>query len=459
MRRDLIHSLRGNRSAIAFFAGWAMDATPFRKLHKNGYDIYLFYDYRTVEPTLYEELFQRYDKVAVVAWSFGVAVANTLISTREETRIAINGTAQGVDNKLGLPKPYNDLTLRRLSPETLATFYHRVFSDDAGDTFFANPPRRPIDELAEELRSLGDTRFPAPSPCWDKVYVSDSDLIIPPANQIRSWEYFGPEIIAGGAHGIDFQKIIDSDIVNKNIVAQRFTRKAQSYENHADVQRSMASELMRLLDQNGVTVTGKDILEVGIGTGFLTRLYCGANPSSVTAVDLADSATLKAVLTDSGCNFKGEILTADAEQFVAGKTECYDLILTASTIQWFNSQRLFLANCAAALRKGGILAIATFAPGTFHEISDITRSALKYYPVEWYKRNAPDELQLIDSHEDSVVLRFDDARRLLEHISLTGVNAVSHQPSTVSHTINLLKRLPHEPTLTYNPIYLIFRKL
>ncbi|MDE6266042.1 MAG: DUF452 family protein [Muribaculaceae bacterium] len=459
MRRHLIHSAPGNRSAIAFFAGWAMDSTPFRKLHKSGYDIYLFYDYRTVEPELYTSLFRKYEKVAVVAWSFGVAVANRLISTREETRIAVNGTAQGVDNHCGLPKPYNDLTLKRLSPETLDTFYHKVFADDEGDWFFSSLPQRPLDELAAELRTLGETEFTSPSPYWDKAYISEYDKIIPPVNQFNSWREFSPEVIADGAHGVDFQKIIDSDIVNKAVVAQRFTRKARSYEDNADVQRDMAAELMRLLDKNGISIGGKDILEVGIGTGFLTRLYCGRHPSSVTAVDLADSETLTAIIADALPDFSGTVLTADAERFVADKTDCYDVILTASTIQWFNSQRLFLSNCARALRKGGVLAIATFAPGTFHEITEITRSALTYYPIEWYRQNSGPSLQLADCKEDNIILKFSDPRRVLEHISLTGVNAVSHQPSTVSHTISLLRRLPDEPTLTYNPIYLIFKKI
>lgn len=459
MRKLLIDSAPGNRSAIAFFAGWAMDATPFRRLHKSGYDIYIFFDYRTIEPEKYLSLYDEYDKVAVVAWSFGVAVANTLISTREETRIAVNGTAQGVDNQLGLPRPYNNLTLRKLSPETLDTFYHKMFHDAGGEQFFENKPSRPLSELAEELKILGDTKFSAPSNCWDKVYISSADHIIPPANQMKSWEEFHPEIIENGAHGVDFQKIIDSDIVDKSVVAQRFTRKAHSYECHANVQRDMASNLMDLLKKNNISVADKELLEIGIGTGFLTRLYCLDNPAQVTAVDIADSETLARILETTGCGFQGTIITEDAERFIADKSDCYDLILTSSTIQWFNSQRLFIANCARTLRKGGILAIATFAPGTFQEISNITGSALTYHPKSWYERVSRGILQLVDCREDNITLQFSDSRRLLEHISLTGVNALSQRPSTVSNTISLLKRLPKEPTLTYNPIYLIFRKL
>lgn len=459
MRRQLIYSAVGNRSAIAFFAGWAMDQAPFSHLCKSGYDIYIFYDYRSVEPELYTSLFSLYDKVAVVAWSFGVAVVNTLISQREETRIAVNGTAQGVDNRCGLPKPYNNLTLRHLSPETLDTFYHKVFPDDLFDLLFANRPSRDLGELAQELKVIGDTEFLPPSPFWDKVYVGGKDFIIPPENQLRSWADHNPVFIADGAHGVDFQHIIDTDIVNKAVVAQRFTRKAESYETHAGVQRDMAARLMEMLRANKITLGGKRVLEVGIGTGFLTRLYSSEAMESAEAVDIADRETLVRILRDAGCHFPGTVITADAEEYIANKSDCYDVILSASTIQWFNSQRQFIANCARALRKGGILAIATFAPGTYQEISSITRSSLTYYPIDWYVNAVKGMFEPVDCREESITISFPDPHKLMEHISLTGVNAVSQQQSTVSHTISLMRRLPRNPNLTYNSIYLIFRKL
>ncbi|MDE7153110.1 MAG: DUF452 family protein [Muribaculaceae bacterium] len=459
MRRELIHREEGNRSAIAFFAGWAMDGKPFGNLRKSGYDIYLFYDYRTVEPELYTGVFGQYDSVALVAWSFGVAVANRLLTGDEEIRIAVNGTAQGVDNQRGLPKPYNALTLRRLSEATLLSFYKRVFPEDVFPDFFTHLPARPLSELADELRVMGDTVFDSPKECWDKVFIGASDLIIPLANQLKSWEKFHPTVIEKGAHGIDFQKLLDTEIVNKKIVAQSFTRKAETYEAHAAVQRQMASALIDLLTENSISVRDRQLLEVGIGTGFLTRLYCDDCPASITAVDLADSATLTEILRSSGCNFTGEIITADAERFIAGKKECYDIILTASTIQWFNSQRRFLADCASALRPGGILAIATFAPGTFHEISDITGSSLNYRSGDWYAECVSDLMTMIASRCDSVTLEFNSPRQLLEHISLTGVNAVDRSAGDVNNARKLMRMLPAKPTLTYNPIYMIFRKL
>lgn len=459
MRKELIYRTEGNRAAIAFFAGWAMDGKPFSNLRKSGYDIYIFYDYRTVEPELYTVLFEQYDRVAVVAWSFGVAVANSLLTGAEEIRIAVNGTAQGVDNQLGLPKPYNALTLRRLSPDTLMSFYKRVFPDDLMPDFFDSLPERRIDELAEELRVMGDAVFGVPKECWDKIFIGNSDLIIPPANQLKSWDGFHPTVVENGAHGIDFQKLVDTEIVNKEVVAQSFTRKAETYEAHAAVQRDMAAALMDLLAENGISVSGRQLLEVGIGTGFLTRLYCKDQPASITAVDLADGATLTEILRGAGCDFNGEIITADAERFIAGKKECYDIILTASTIQWFNSKRRFLADSAEALRSGGILAIATFAPGTFHEISDITGSSLTYRTIGWYADVLRDRMRLIASRTETVTLQFDSPRKLLEHISLTGVNAVDRSSVNVSNARELMRRMLEKPTLTYNPIYLIFRKL
>ena len=41
--------MTGSPRAVVIFAGWAMDARPFASLHKDGYDLYVAYDYRTAE--------------------------------------------------------------------------------------------------------------------------------------------------------------------------------------------------------------------------------------------------------------------------------------------------------------------------------------------------------------------------------------------------------------------------
>ncbi|MEE0979079.1 MAG: DUF452 family protein [Muribaculaceae bacterium] len=455
MRRELIHSDSANRNAIAFFAGWAMDAAPFANLRKPGYDIYIMYDYREVDPGLYTELLDRYDSVAVVAWSFGVAIANTLITGDEEIRIAINGTPLAVHDTKGIPHAYNNLTLRRLSPATLATFYSRVFHDVDSVCL----PSRPLDQLSEELRIFGSTRFPDPSHYWDKVYVSGADLIFPTRNQLEGWEGFNPVTIPDGWHAVDFNHILQTDIINKQAVGLRFTRRAESYDRHADVQRQMAATLVEKCRDAGVGFDGKDILELGIGTGFLTRLYSKHNPASALAVDLADSSLLRRILLASGCDFNGQIITADAERFIADRTDCYDVIISASTIQWFNSPKTFLSNAARALRKGGVLALSTFAPGTFHEVTDITGSSLSYHTAEWYAEAAPDCLKPLLMANESLTMTFANPRALLEHISKTGVNAIGDPGANVTLTRRLLKELSVDPKLTYNSIYLIFKKL
>ena len=60
---------------------------------------------------------------------------------------------------------------------------------------------------------------------------------------------------------------------------------------------------------------------------------------------------------------------------------------------------------------------------------------------------------------ESLTMTFANPRALLEHISKTGVNAIGDPGANVTLTRRLLKELSVDPKLTYNSIYLIFKKL
>ena len=57
-------------------------------------------------------------------------------------------------------------------------------------------------------------------------------------------------------------------IMNTTLIKQRFSRSLQTYEQTAIVQREMAKILTEFLPQNK---NFDSILEIGCGTGFLTR--------------------------------------------------------------------------------------------------------------------------------------------------------------------------------------------
>ena len=58
------------------------------------------------------------------------------------------------------------------------------------------------------------------------------------------------------------------------------------------------------------------------------------------------------------------------------------MIFSASTMQWFNSPKTFMSECARVLRKGGYAILSTFGPGTMTEIGSLLNSRRHYPSVD-----------------------------------------------------------------------------
>lgn len=458
MRYSFIYRTENSRKLIILFAGWAMDESVFSGLEKPGFDIVVMFDYYDESNDIaafYSQLSNSYDETTTIAWSFGVAVANNLLTGKESAAIAVNGTPSAVDDKLGIPRHVFAITLRMLNQSNLQKFYDSVFVDRIPKAL----PNRDIENLRKELELMGKYSGKTVSPYWTKCFVSSSDRIIPPKNQLEAWSNNDVTILEKQPHFPDFQAILDNYIIDKNLIGRRFTENVDGYETDAIVQKRVANKLyhMWMTYQNP---SDKKILEIGIGTGFLTRLYVNAHISPLSmAVDLADSATLKKTLKAYGIDYPGKIITADAERFVREcEPESFDTIVSSSTIQWFCRLEDFFNNIKTILKPGGLGVFSTFENGTFQEIKKITGRALNYPTVEKIETILPPELEVLETFSEEHVMEFENGIQLMRHIKSTGVNSLGH-PMPYGETLHLLKSLDKLPRLTYRPIYFILKKL
>ena len=122
--------------------------------------------------------------------------------------IAINGTPYPIDAGKGIPPAIWQGTLDNLSPLSLHKFTRRMCADtEAFHRFLRVTPRRPVDELAEEMRAITrmqDT-LPAPTFAWQQAVVGSNDRIIPPANQTRAWQESAARVASTGIAHYDEQ--------------------------------------------------------------------------------------------------------------------------------------------------------------------------------------------------------------------------------------------------------------
>ncbi|MBD5316242.1 MAG: DUF452 family protein [Bacteroides sp.] len=425
MQSLMIHN-DGERRLLIFFCGWGSDASVARSLKFRGYDTLAVWDYRSPD---FPAIPDRYEEIVVAAWSFGVAAAACFIAARPELpvtrRVAFNGTLHPVSDSLGIPEAIFSGTLSGLNERSLAKFYRRM----AGCREFEAPLRPDIAALQDELRAIA--ALSVPQSVWDFAFISDDDRIIPPENQHRAWQGTPRRSVEGG-HLPDFAALLTPLMIDKELVAKRFGSAAASYDSAASVQRSIAARLLDMAELDPeVTV------EIGSGTGILTDMFLSRySPRSLTLVDFHPRAAEGAVLA-----------ACDAEAWIARReSESVSCLLSASTMQWFNSPLGFLAHVRRVLRPGATALLSTFGPMTMRELEGIA-PRLPYLD--------PSELTVGEVSEDIMSLSFSSPLEVLRYMRATGVNGIANDAGAA---LRLARRLPAGPdgryTLTFHPLYI-----
>lgn len=441
-----INSIESTR-LLLIFAGWGMDATPFAGLGPGySFDIAVAYDY-TDGIGMSGDL-SSYDEVMILAWSFGVIAADHFIAAHPElpitSRIAVNGTLHPVDDSLGIPRATFNATLQGLSEASLLKFYRRMCGDaGAFKAWEEVRPQRTIDSLRDELTAIA--AMSGGTARWDKAIISTADRIIPPANQFAAWQQTGTYISeVDGPHLPDFRAIMASALIDKHLVATRFEGAARSYESNAPVQLAMATELSRLWQRHCHERELNKVIEIGAGTGAFTRAYM--RWLSVTGLELWDLAHLPDSLP-------GLHRVCDAEaRLHAVATASLQAIVSSATIQWFSSIPSFIAQCNRTLKPGGWLVLSTFGPDNFYQL----RRAGYLSPSQWRQMLDEAGFDTREIDERRTTLDFSSPRKLLEHIRLTGVNAIASGPASARQARRIIAS--GTTSLTYHPLLIVARK-
>ncbi|NVN99487.1 MAG: methyltransferase domain-containing protein [Geobacteraceae bacterium] len=120
------------------------------------------------------------------------------------------------------------------------------------------------------------------------------------------------------------------------------------YEHDSLIQKSAAEKLFGLLAIN----KADDVLDLGCGTGNLTRKLRGMTEGRVVGVDPSEGMIREAA-SQAGNDISHMVIGAEDLAF----DDEFDVILCNSAFQWFGKPQKALANCCNALRKGGRMGI------------------------------------------------------------------------------------------------------
>ncbi|MDD3014766.1 MAG: DUF452 family protein [Candidatus Gastranaerophilales bacterium] len=203
MKTYLINN--NSKNLILFFNGWSMDENHLLRLKSPGYDVLICSDYQDISP-LYNDKFDSYTDIIIIAWSMGVFAANKLRKylNNVSLSIAINGTLSPIDDRYGIPETIFDATLNNFNTENREKFYKRMFKNNEDfEKFLLIQPKRSAEDQKKELLTLQNYIINENGRlnCFDRVIISKYDKIIPAKNQIYFWnekEKLNPVIIEEG---------------------------------------------------------------------------------------------------------------------------------------------------------------------------------------------------------------------------------------------------------------------
>ena len=257
------------------------------------------------------------------------------------------------------------------------------------------------------------------------------------------------------------------------LIRQRFSAASASYDAEAEAQQHIAAHLWALAAPH--IATGAAVLEVGAGTGLLTRLILEAQPRSLTVNDLYISPQVHELAQEfaeasdreqparehPGSEQPGSVQyrEGDAEHLDFGGP--FDAVLSASTVQWFADIPAFFARCAGVLPKGGLLAFSSFLPGNLQEVAELTGVGLTYGSAAQLQGQLAPNFDLLAMEQGDVTLHFASPRHVLLHLRHTGVTGIrsvvwgknSYKDFVACYTA----RYGNEQgvRLTYRPVYVL----
>lgn len=165
-------------------------------------------------------------------------------------------------------------------------------------------------------------------------------------------------------------------IIDKERVRSSFSRQAPVYEQKALLQKDVAEKLISVLSsQICSNSSGISALDIGIGTGFATRMLSAEFPGIRSfGCDIAHGMLLEA--RDAGA----VLAEADAEN-LPYKDESFDLAFSSLALQWtdLNSS---MKEVFRILRAPGRICFSTFGERTLKELSDSYNSALALLNID-----------------------------------------------------------------------------
>ncbi len=254
--------------------------------------------------------------------------------------------------------------------------------------------------------------------------------------------------------------------MNKKLISRKFAQSLKSYDNNAIAQKKICQNLIRLLTQTNRRQFDR-VVEIGCGTGLLSKyLIKELNIQNILFNDLVQEthSYIKKLMADYE-TINWQFYPGDAEEISLPAD--IDLLISASTFQWFDDINGFFQKVQHVLKPDGLFAFSSFGVDNFIEIKKILGHSLAYKKSDHLKSALQSGFEIIDFQEELLPVSFKEPMDVLRHIKCTGVNGIHTEVWGKSKLTGFVRQYKDYAaqngenggvTLTYHPIYFIVRK-
>ena len=158
--------------------------------------------------------------------------------------------------------------------------------------------------------------------------------------------------------------------LEKQTIADSFSKAAANYESSAFLQKEVASRLLERLEL--MNVSPEKILDAGCGTGFCTRILDKKFSKAKTiGVDIAPGM-IEFAKQKKGFFNKIDYQVADVEQLPFNDNS-FDLVFSNLAVQWSVEPKKVFLELNRVLKPGGLLIFSSMGPDTLTELKQSWR--------------------------------------------------------------------------------------
>lgn len=219
--------------------------------------------------------------------------------------------------------------------------------------------------------------------------------------------------------------------MDKKRIALSFSNAANTYDQHAQLQRDVCDQLLNQFDLK----EPQSILDIGCGTGFgvkqLNAKFKTQKNVDIHAIDLAPKMVEYAKQHAPFAKYQ----CADAENLPFVDNQ-FDLIISSLALQWLEDIDQVLSEISRCLKKEGQAFIATLGEKTLFELKQAWQSVDKnthvnvFHNIQMWRKSALNLGLKLEIKEEQRVLQYKTVIDLAKDLKGIGAHNVNQKKNT-----------------------------